>query len=136
MTALIPVKNDPVSIKELSLSALTCTLQLRLDSWVVDRVKKLVFTIALIHPGSSKDQLESDILPFPLNDELSSGETEKLELSLRNYKAETNCVKTDAQILEHFDEVESESIVTSVNLGLTKTALVSVSPCDLTSFIT
>lgn len=118
------------------MSALTCTLQLRLDSWVVDRVKKLVFTIALIHPGSSKDQLESDILPFPLNDELSSGETEKLELSLRNYKAETNCVKTDAQILEHFDGMESESIVTSVNLGLTKTALVSVSPCDLTSFIT
>lgn len=82
------------------------------------------------------DQLESDILPFPLNDELSSCETEKLELSLRNYEAETNYVKTDAQILEHFDEVESESIVTSVNLGLTKTALVSVSPCDLTSFIT
>ena len=79
------------------------------------------------------DQLESDILPFPLNDELSSCETEKLELSLRNYEAETNYVKTDAQILEHFDEVESESIVTSVNLGLTKTALVSVSPCDLTS---
>ena len=91
---------------------------------------------ALIHPGSSMDQLESDILPFPLNDELSSCETEKLELSLRNYEAETNCVKTDAQILEHFDGMESESIVTSVNLGLTKTALVSVSPCDLTSFIT
>lgn len=82
------------------------------------------------------DQLESDILPFPLNDELSSCETEKLELSLRNYEAETNYVKTDAQILEHFDGMESESIVTSVNLGLTKTALVSVSPCDLTSFIT
>lgn len=82
------------------------------------------------------DQLESDILPFPLNDELSSCETEKLELSLRNYEDETNCIKTDAQILEHFDEMESESIVTSVNLVLTKTALVSVSPCDLTSFIT